>query len=77
MLPFLKPKVAVSVIIARQKDGKLTDQHEEGQEHAKYLETAEKLISAVHSKDAEAVAKILMSMHGEDEAEESEDAEKE
>jgi hypothetical protein len=77
MLPFLKPKVAVSVIIARQKDGKLTDEHEEGQEHAKHMEAAEKLIAAVHEKDAEAVAKILMSLTGSEEAEESKDAEKE
>lgn len=60
MLPFLKPKKMSSVIIAKIKpEGKIEPSHEEGEEMPELIGAAESLISAVHSKDANAVAECL------------------
>ena len=62
MLPFLKPKITTSVVIAKHKpEGGLEPLHEEGHEMPELVGAAEELISAVHSKDAHAVAEALKS----------------
>lgn len=60
MLPFLAPRKQVSVIIAkRHDDGKIEPMHAEGEHPPGLLAAAEELTSAVHMKDANAVAKAL------------------
>lgn len=60
MLPFIKPKGIVSVIVAKRKpDGSTEPMHEEGQPDPRMVIAAEDLISAIHAKDANAVAGAL------------------
>lgn len=60
MLPFLKPKKITSIIIAKHKpEGGIEPMHEEDEEMPELVGAAESLISAVHSKDAKAVAEAL------------------
>lgn len=60
MLPFLKPNKIAAVIIAHHKpEGGLSDEKEEGEAAPKMMEAAEALISAIHMKDAKAVAEAL------------------
>lgn len=60
MLPFLQPKKMASVIIASRKpSGEITPEHEEGEHEPGLMSAAEDLISAVHAKDASAVASAL------------------
>lgn len=64
MLPFLKPKKSGSVVcIEAIKDGKKESQGEEGELHPKLVSASEKLISGIHSKDANQVAESLMDLH--------------
>jgi len=65
ILPFLKPKKLAATIIAHRKsDGtRAPDQHE-GEEKPELMGMAEKLIGAVHSKDAKSVAEVVREMHG-------------
>lgn len=59
-LPFLKPRKLASVIIAKVKpEGNVEPMHEEGDEQPELMGVAESLISAVHAKDAAAVAEAL------------------
>lgn len=60
MLPFLKPKKLSAVIIHKVKpEGGTTPEGEEGEPKPELMSIAESLISAVHSKDAAAVADAL------------------
>lgn len=60
MLPFLKPKKMSAVIIAKTKpEGGVEPMHEEGEQMPEMVGIAEALISAIHSKDANAVAEAL------------------
>lgn len=60
MLPFLQPKKMAGIIMAKVKpEGGMEVQGEEGEMHPGYLAAAEALISAIHSKDATNVAKVL------------------
>lgn len=64
MLPFLKPKKMASVIMASRKpDGSAAPDKKEDEKAPESISAAESLISAVHSKDAEAVAKALDAYH--------------
>lgn len=57
MLPFLQPKKAASVIIAkRAKTGEEVASAPEGEHSPEHIDAAEKIISAVHAKDANALA---------------------
>lgn len=59
-LPFLQQKKMVSSIMANRKpDGTLEVQNEAQEMHPGLLSAAEDLISAVHSKDSQAVASAL------------------
>jgi len=63
MLPFLKPNKMAAVIMANRKpDGGVSDEKEEGEASPELMNMAEDLISAVHMKDAKAVAEILESL---------------
>lgn len=60
MLPFLQPKKAAAVIIAKRKpEGSAEPMHEEGEEDPALMSCAEDLISAVHAKDAVGVANAM------------------
>jgi len=60
MLPFLKPRQVGSIVFAKRKpDGSHKTESVEGEQHPKLMEAAEKLISAVHQKDAKLVAEAL------------------
>ncbi len=60
MLPFLKPKKQVGIIVAHRKpDGGPEITHEEGDELHALEAISEDLIRAMHSKDARAVAESL------------------
>lgn len=59
MLPFLQPKKQASVIMAKRVGDKTEPMHEEGEHDPGLMSAAEDLISAVHSKDAKAVAGAL------------------
>ncbi len=57
MLPFLQPKKAAGVIMAkRTPQGTTEPMHEEGEHEPGLMSAAEDLISAVHAKDAKGVA---------------------
>lgn len=59
-LPFLNPSKMASTILMKQKpDASIEVEGEEGEMDAGLKSAAEDLISAVHSKDAEAVAMAL------------------
>jgi hypothetical protein len=63
MLPFLQPKKLASIIMAKHKpEGGVEPMHEEGEASPEVMAIAEDLISAVHAKDANAVASALMAM---------------
>lgn len=74
MLPFLKPKNISSVIMTKIKpEGGIEPVNEEGEPAPEMMAVAEELISAVHSKDAKALAEVLsalMCMNDMDEVEE-------
>lgn len=74
-LPFLKAKQVAAVIVAHRKpDGSIEVDHEEGEPAPGLMSAAEDLISAVHMKDAKAVAEALQSaMAGINPEEESEE----
>lgn len=63
ILPFLQPKRVGAMLIAKHKlstGGSAAEpQQEEGESHPGVMSAAEDLISAVHAKDATAVAKAL------------------
>lgn len=60
MLPFLQPKKMAGIIMAKVKpEGGVETTGEEGEMDHGFLAAAEALISAIHSKDAGAVAKAL------------------
>lgn len=60
MLPFLQPKKMASTLVIRHKpDGSNEPEGEEGEPNHALLSAAEDLISAIHSKDASAVASAL------------------
>jgi len=60
MLPFLQPKKAAAVMIAKRKpSGSIEPMHEEGEQDPGLMSAAEDLISAVHAKDAKGVADAL------------------
>jgi hypothetical protein len=60
MLPFLAPKKQAGVIIAkRTPDAKTEVKSEEGEHPPGLMAAAEDLISAVHAKDAKAVASAI------------------
>jgi hypothetical protein len=62
MLPFLQPKKMAGMIIAKYKpEGKTEPGVEEGEMDHGLMAAAEELISAIHAKDATAVAKALES----------------
>jgi len=56
MLPFLAPKKQAGVIMAKRVGEKTEPMHEEGEHEPGLMAAAEDLISAVHAKDAKAVA---------------------
>ncbi len=56
MLPFLKPKNIAASITMKHEDGKTTPEKEPKQH---LVSVAEKIISAIHSKDASALANAL------------------
>ena len=61
MLPFLKPKKVVGVIMAKAtKDGSLEISHEEGTSPPEMIDCAEGLMKAIADKDATAVAEHLI-----------------
>lgn len=60
MLPFLAPKKSAGIIIAKRKpDGEIMPENEEGEASPALMSCAEDLISAIHAKDASAVASAL------------------
>jgi hypothetical protein len=61
MLPFLKPKRAASVIMTTRSAAgeKVGADQEQGEQNPELMSIAEKLIGAVHAKDASAVAEAL------------------
>lgn len=60
MLPFLKIRKMSPVIIAKVKpEGNVEVEKEEGGVRPEMLAIADALISAIHSKDSEAVADVL------------------
>lgn len=60
MLPFLRPKSQVGVIVAQRKpDGEKEEKGMEGQEDSGLMSAAEDLIRAIHAKDSSAVAEAL------------------
>lgn len=59
MLPWLAPKKQASVIIAKRVGDKTEAEHEEGEHPPGLMAAAEDLISAVHAKDAKAVASAI------------------
>lgn len=60
MLPFLAPKKIASVIMAKTKpEGGVEDERHEDEQDPGLMSAAEDLISAVHAKDAAAVAEAL------------------
>lgn len=60
MLPFLSPKKMTGIIMAKYKpEGKVEMMEEEGEMDPGLMAAAEALISAVHAKDAKAVAMAL------------------
>lgn len=60
MLPFLKAKKLGSILMARHKpDGGMEPMNEEGEHKPELMSAAEALISAIHAKDATAVAQAL------------------
>lgn len=65
MLPFLKPKKLATVIVSKMKDGQMKPEEEQSSD---LLQCAEELIKAIHSKDAEAVAKVLQDLQEYDNA---------
>lgn len=76
MLPFLKPKKMASVVMsARTADGKEVLKGPEDEASPENLKLAQDLISAVHAKDAEAVAAIISKLQEMDEAEDAEERE--
>lgn len=61
MLPFMQPNKSASVIMAKRKpDGSQEVIKEEGEHSPGLMAAAEDLTSAVHMKDAKAVASALM-----------------
>ncbi len=56
MLPFLQARKSAGVIMAKRVGDKTEPMHEEGEHEPGLMAAAEDLISAVHSKDANAVA---------------------
>lgn len=64
MLPFLKPKQAGSVVEYKMhEDGDQEPMREEGEHSPGMMSAAEDLISAIHSKDAKAVADAMKAHH--------------
>lgn len=59
MLPFLNPRKSAGVIIAKRVGDKTEPMHEEGEPEPGLMAAAEDLISAVHMKDAKAVAEAF------------------
>ncbi len=60
MLPFLKPKRMAGIIVAKAKpEGGMEPMNEEGESAPDLMNIAQDLISAVHAKDADAVAMAL------------------
>ena len=73
MLPFLKPKKMASVIMAvRAKNGTEKSSKPADEHKPEHVELAQKLISAIHAKDAEAVASVLESLMDTEAAEQPE-----
>lgn len=75
-LPFLKHRKLATIIMAKRKpEGSMEMMGEEGEEHPQLMYAAEDLISAVHAKDAKAVAEALRAafdmLDSEDESPES------
>lgn len=63
MLPFLKPRPQVGVIVRERKpDGGSKEQGMEGQDSPGLMACAEDLIRAINSKDARSVMSALKSM---------------
>lgn len=62
MLPFLKPKQAASVIMAKYSPDKPMEALPENEMHPKLMEHAEQLVSAIHGKDARAAAEAIQAM---------------
>lgn len=77
MLPFLKPKAAAAIIMSkRASDGTVKSEQPEGAENSPLMSIAEKLISAVHAKDAAAMVAVLEALEARDAAaDESSEAE--
>lgn len=67
MLPFLNPKRVSSVMIAKSKpDGSVEAMNEEGEHSPGMMSAAEDMLSAIHMKDAKALAtahKAMMDLH--------------
>lgn len=60
MLPFLQPKKLSAVIMASHKpNGSVEPENEEGEHTPELMGASEDLISAIHSKDAKAVADAI------------------
>lgn len=59
MLPFLQPKKAASVIMAKMKPDGIEPMHEEGEEDPSLMMAAEDILSAISMKDAKALAEAL------------------
>jgi hypothetical protein len=60
MMPWMKPRKAAGVIIAKKlADGGMVDEHEEGEEVESLVVASEDLLSAIAMKDAKAVAAAL------------------
>ena len=66
MLPFLKPKRAVSTIIERRRaDGVIKSVEDEGMEAGADVKAAEALMQALANKDAAAVVAAFKMLKGE------------
>ena len=65
MLPFLKPRrQSASVSVStRTAEGNESERHEESEVNPELLKHSEGLLSAVASKDAMAIAKVMQEMH--------------
>ncbi len=59
MLPFLKPKKAGTVMVAKYSNGETKSEGEVGEHNEGLMSAAQDLISAIHAKDAKAVCDAL------------------
>lgn len=67
----MKPKKLATLIIAKRKpSGAVEHSHEEGEQPSKYVDKAETMIRAIHSKDAKQLAEVIQGLVSSEESNE-------